>query len=78
LYDKIIDMQNQTVIVSPKYQVVIPREIREAGGIKPGSRMSVFEVNGVIQLVPIKPPAAYRGLLAGLSSTDVPSDPDRF
>ena len=78
MYDKIIDMQNQTVIVSPKYQVVIPREIREAGGIKPGSRMSVFEVNGVIQLVPIKPPAAYRGLLAGLSSTDVPSDPDRF
>ena len=78
MYDKIIDMQNQTVIVSPKYQVVIPREIREAAGIKPGSRMSVFEVNGMIQLVPVKPPAAYRGLLAGLSSTDVPSDPDRF
>ncbi|MDB5778423.1 MAG: transcriptional regulator, AbrB family [Polaromonas sp.] len=78
MHGKIIDMQNQTVIVSPKYQVVIPREIREAGGIKPGSRMSVFEVNGVIQLVPVKPPAAYRGLLAGLSSTDVPSDPDRF
>ncbi len=71
-------MQNQTVIVSPKYQVVIPRAIREAGGIKPGSRMSVFEVNGVIQLVPIKAPADYRGLLAGLSSTDIPVEPDRF
>ena len=71
-------MQNQTVIVSPKYQVVIPREIREAQGIKPGARMSVFEVNGVIQLVPVKAAAEYRGLLAGLASTDVPNDPERF
>ena len=78
MHDKIIDMQKQTVIVSPKYQVVIPREIREAGGIKPGSRMSVFEVNGVIQLVPVKHAADYRGLLSGLSSTDVPCDPERF
>lgn len=73
-----IDMKNQTVIVSPKYQVVIPREIREAEGIKPGSRMSVFEVNGVIQLVPVKAAAQYRGLLSGLSSTDIPNDPERF
>jgi bifunctional DNA-binding transcriptional regulator/antitoxin component of YhaV-PrlF toxin-antitoxin module len=57
---------------------VIPREIREAGGILPGSRMSVFEVNGVIQLVPVKMPAQYRGLLTGLSSTEVPNDPERF
>jgi AbrB family looped-hinge helix DNA binding protein len=71
-------MQNQTVIVSPKYQVVIPREIREASGIKPGSRMSVFEVNGVIQLVPVKSAADYRGLLTGLPCTDVPCDPERF
>jgi AbrB family looped-hinge helix DNA binding protein len=73
-----IDMKNQTVVVSPKFQVVIPREIREAGGILPGSRMSVFEINGVIQLVPVKNPAQYRGLLAGLSSTEVPNDPERF
>jgi len=73
-----IDMQNQTVTVSPKYQVVIPRSIREAGGIKPGSRMSVFEIDGVIQLVPVKPAAEYRGLLKGLRSTDVANDPERF
>lgn len=78
LYGKLIDMRNQTVIVSPKYQVVIPREIREAGGIKPGSRMSVFEVNGVIQLVPIKAAAEYRGLLQGLVSTEVARDADRL
>lgn len=63
---------------SPKYQVVIPREIREARGIKPGSRMSVFEVNGVIQLVPVSAAAEYRGLLQGLSNTDVGNDPERF
>ena len=72
-----IDMKNQTVIVSPKYQVVIPREIREAKGIKPGSRMSMFEVNGVIQLVHSKATAHYRGLPSGLSATVVPSAPDR-
>ena len=71
-------MQNQTVIVSPKFQVVIPREIREAGGIKPGSRMSVFEVNGVIQLVPVKAAADYRGFLQGLGSTEIANDPERF
>jgi AbrB family looped-hinge helix DNA binding protein len=73
-----VDMKNQTVVVSPKFQVVIPREIREAGGILPGSRMSVFEINGVIQLVPVKTPVQYRGLLSGLSSTEVPNDPERF
>ena len=78
LNDIVIDMYNQTVIVSPKYQVVIPREIREARGIKPGSRMSVFEVNGVIQLVPVKAAHEYRGLLQGLTSADVPNDPERF
>lgn len=76
--DIVIDMQNQTVTVSPKFQVVIPREIREARGIKPGSRMSVFEVNGVIQLVPVKSAHEYRGLLQGLTSTDIPNDPERF
>ncbi|MCX7224253.1 MAG: hypothetical protein NT071_01230 [Burkholderiales bacterium] len=48
------------------------------GGILPGSRMSVFEINGVIQLVPVKTPSQYRGLLTGLSSTEVPNDPERF
>jgi hypothetical protein len=40
--------------------------------------MSVFEINGVIQLVPVKTAAQYRGLLSGLSSTEVPNDPERF
>ena len=73
-----IDMKNQTVVVSPKFQVVIPREIREAGGILPGSRMSVFEINGVIQLVPVNTPSQYRGLLTGLRSVEVPNEPERF
>ena len=71
-------MDTQTVIVSSKYQVVIPRAIREAGGIKPGSRMSLFEINGVIHLVPVKAATECRGLLAGLSSTEVSNDPERF
>mgnify|MGYP001795552516 CR=1 FL=1 len=58
--------------------MVHPREIREGKGIKPGSRMGGFEDTGVIQLVPINAAAHYRGLLAGLSSTVVPSEPDRF
>ncbi len=48
------------------------------GGILPGSRISVFEINGVIQLVPVKTPSQYRGLLTGLRSVEVPNEPERF
>ncbi len=70
-------MKSNVVTVSPKYQVVIPQSVRESAGIKPGAKMMVISLGGVIRLMPIKPPAAYRGIARGID-TSIPSEPDRF
>lgn len=42
------------VKVSPKYQVVIPEDVRKAAGIKPGAEVNVFSKGGVVYVVPLK------------------------
>ena len=66
-----------TVTVSPKYQVVIPAEIRESLGLKPGEKLQVFEYEGRIELVPVRDLKKMRGFLKGIDST-VPRDEDRL
>jgi AbrB family looped-hinge helix DNA binding protein len=75
--DKMIDMKSNVVTVSPKFQVVIPLAVRESTGIKPGEKMMVVNLGGVIRLLPIKPPAAYRGIARGMD-TSLPVEPDRL
>lgn len=65
-----------TVTISPKFQVVIPREVREALGLRAGERVQVFRYGDRIEFVPVKPLARMRGFLRGLD-TDVPRDADR-
>ena len=65
-----------TVLVSQKYQVVIPRAIREALGIAPGQRLQAFRYGDRLELVPVRPLAQARGFLAGLDS-QVERDGDR-
>jgi AbrB family looped-hinge helix DNA binding protein len=64
------------VIVSSKFQVVIPREVREAMGIKPGARIQVMQYENRLELIPVKEPKAMRGFLRGID-TDVPREEDR-
>ena len=66
-----------TITVSSKYQIVIPRAIRESLGIKAGERLHAIEYRGRIELVPVKSMSKARGLLRGLDST-VPREPDRI
>jgi AbrB family looped-hinge helix DNA binding protein len=66
-----------TVTVSPKFQVVIPRELREALEIKPGQKMAVFNVNGTIRLVPVRPMNQMRGFLKGISTDGLREKRDR-
>ena len=65
-----------TVTVSPKYQVVIPKEVREALGIKVGERLDAIPYRGHLALVPVRSLKSARGFLKGID-TDVPRDTDR-
>ena len=65
-----------TVKVSPKYQIVIPREVREAMGIRPGQKLDVLLYDGRIQLIPVKPMREMRGFAKGIDTT-VHRDDDR-
>ena len=58
----------QTVTVSPKYQVVIPKEIREALRLKPGQKMRVIEYNGRIELIPDRDISELKGFLKGINT----------
>jgi AbrB family looped-hinge helix DNA binding protein len=58
-----------TVIVSPSYQIVIPRDIRETLRIEPGQRIEVLLDENRIVLVPLKPIEEYRGVLKGIDTT---------
>ncbi|MFI5311464.1 MAG: AbrB/MazE/SpoVT family DNA-binding domain-containing protein [Gemmatimonadales bacterium] len=57
------------VTVSPKFQVVIPRHIREALGLEPGQKVQAFEYEGRVEFVPVRPAKALRGFVRGLKTT---------
>ena len=58
----------ETVLVSQKFQIVIPRAIRQALGIEPGQRLQAFRYGDRVELVPVRPLAQARGILARLDS----------
>jgi len=58
----------QSVIVSPKYQVVIPKTVRKALNLRPGQRMQVIEYDGRIELIPECDIKELRGFLKGINS----------
>ena len=66
-----------TVTVSPKYQVVIPSDVRRQMGIKPGHRLEVLAYDGRVEFVPVENPHAMRGRLKGID-TNVPREKDRW
>lgn len=59
-----------TVTVSPKFQVVIPKAIRDELKIRPGQKVQAIAYQGRIQLVPIRPMREQRGSLKGMDASD--------
>jgi AbrB family looped-hinge helix DNA binding protein len=57
----------KTATLSTKYQLVLPREIRERLGLAPGTRLTVLDKGGVIYLIPRRPLRALRGVARGAS-----------
>lgn len=67
----------EIVTVSPKFQIVIPRSIREQLGIEPGQKIRVLHYGGRIELIPLKPMRELRGFLRGMDTT-IEREPDRL
>ena len=65
-----------TVTISPKFQVVIPKAIRESLGLEPGQKVQAIEFDNRIELIPVRPIAEMRGFLRGID-TSVERDEDR-
>ena len=66
----------KTVTVSPKYQIVIPREVRKSMGIHPGEKVQVIQYENRIEFIPVRKIKKMRGFLKGID-TAVERDRDR-
>ena len=64
------------VTISPKYQVVIPKEIRDKLQLAPGQKVQAIAYENRIELIPVRPINEMRGFLAGID-TEVERDSDR-
>ncbi|MFQ5506084.1 MAG: AbrB/MazE/SpoVT family DNA-binding domain-containing protein [Planctomycetota bacterium] len=58
-----------TLTISPKFQVVIPKEIRQKLGLRPGQKIQLIAYENRIELIPVRPLAEMRGFLAGIDPT---------
>ena len=65
-----------SVTVSPKFQVVIPKEIRDALGIVSGQKVQMLTHQNRIELIPLKPMREMKGFLKGINA-NVQRDKDR-
>lgn len=62
--------------VSPKYQVVIPKAVREQLHIAPGQRLQVIAFRDRIEIIPYRSIRKMRGFLSGIDTT-IEREPDR-
>ncbi len=65
------------VTVSPKYQVVIPKDVREHLGIQPGQKIQAIAFGDRIELVPLKHPSELRGFVKRINA-EFEREPDRI
>jgi AbrB family looped-hinge helix DNA binding protein len=66
-----------TSLISPKFQIVIPKEIRQILDLKPGQKLSVIEKDGHIELRPVLQPAQLIGFLKGSQPLKFEREKDR-
>jgi AbrB family looped-hinge helix DNA binding protein len=66
-----------SLTISPKFQVVIPKKIREKLGLTPGQKLEAILYNERIELIPVRPIKQMRGFLKGIN-TQVEREADRI
>lgn len=57
------------VTISPKFQVVIPKDIRAKLRLSPGQKVEAFAYGNRIELIPVRPVREMRGFLKGIDTT---------
>jgi len=66
-----------TVTLSPKFQVVIPRRIRERMRLRPGEKLEVIGLDDRIELIPVRPMSQMKGFLRGFDPSFERENEDR-
>ena len=66
------------VTVSSKYQVVIPKRVRERMGLKPGQKLMVIAKHGIISLVPVRELDELQGFVKGINTDGYREKVDRL
>ncbi len=65
-----------TAKISPKFQVVIPKKIRDSLNLSPGQKVQMISYGNRIEIIPLKEISEMRGFLKGIDTT-VEREPDR-
>lgn len=65
------------VTISSRYQIVIPRDVREELELQPGQKVQALPFKRRVELIPLEPIEAVRGFVRGID-TGVPRDGDRL
>jgi len=68
----------ESVVISSKYQVVIPKAVRRQLGLKPGQRVAVIVKGRGLEIVPAQDVASARGMLRGADPGGYRDRSDRF
>ena len=66
----------EPVTISSKYQVVIPREIREQFNLKPGQKIIFIPYNNTLRVVVVRPIKEARGMLKGMNTDGIREEVD--
>ncbi len=66
-----------TLTISPKFQVVIPKQIRESLQLRPGQKIQATLLDNRIELIPLQPMPQMRGFLPAIDTT-VKREDDRI
>ena len=66
------------VVVSPKYQVVIPKEVRKQINLKDRQKFQVIVKDGIISLIPDRDIKHLRGFLKGMDNKEIREEEERL